>query len=164
MTASAGYVPVVVPAWQCDSTLNYMCKFGGTSAAAPQVAGIAALLLARRPDFRNSADPAGLIRYVLEGSSEDKGPSGYDTTYGYGRVNAYRALLSVIRGDVTNDGIINASDVSLAGNIVFYGGHAVLDDRTADVNCDGLRSVLDVMYLVNYVFRSGPRPVICFRY
>jgi len=28
----------------------------------------------------------------------------------------------------------------------------------ADVNCDGIVDVGDVVYLVNYLYRSGPKP------
>jgi subtilisin family serine protease len=164
MMDADGYVPNQVPAWQCEGSDDYLCKMGGTSASAPQVAGIAGLLLSRRMDFKNSADPAGIIRYVLEGSSEDKGDPGYDTLYGHGRVNAYRALLSVIHGDVTNDGTIDASDLGLLIDILFGGQHAVLDDRTANCNCDDWVDVMDLFLMIDYLYSGGDAPPICFQY
>ena len=69
---------------------NYTSQFGGTSAACPQVAGVAALLLSIRPDLTESQ-----ARTVLQNTATDLGTSGFDTTYGYGLVNAGAALNSV---------------------------------------------------------------------
>lgn len=55
--------------------------FSGTSAAAPQAAALAALLIARHPDW-----PAVRVRQTLETAAEDLGPRGHDCETGYGRV------------------------------------------------------------------------------
>jgi hypothetical protein len=57
-------------------------RFNGTSSAAPHVAGAAALLLSAYPGYT----PAQLIS-VLEANAVDMGASGYDFTYGMGRLN-----------------------------------------------------------------------------
>ena len=57
----------------------------GTSMAAPQVTG-AAGVVASVTGLRGSA-----LRSRLESTADDKGASGYDTTFGNGRLNAYRA-------------------------------------------------------------------------
>jgi subtilisin family serine protease len=59
----------------------------GTSMAAPFVSGIAALILAVDP----SRTPAE-IKTIIESTSDDKGDSGYDQMYGYGRVNVGAAV------------------------------------------------------------------------
>ncbi len=59
----------------------------GTSMAAPQVAGVAALLLALDPSL-SAAD----VRGLLAASSVDMGAPGRDWDYGFGLVNARRAL------------------------------------------------------------------------
>lgn len=69
---------------------NYMDDFGGTSAACPQVSGVAALMLSIRPDLNEAQ-----VRTILQQTATDMGSSGFDNTYGYGRVNAYSAIQAV---------------------------------------------------------------------
>jgi subtilisin family serine protease len=69
---------------------NYLNDFGGTSAACPQVAGVAALMLSVRPDLTESQ-----IRTTLQNTARDLGPSGFDSDYGYGLVDAYAAVQAV---------------------------------------------------------------------
>ncbi len=66
------------------STYVYM---GGTSMAAPHVAGVAALILSRNPNL--SVDQ---VEQILTASADDLGEPGWDPYFGYGRVNAYRAV------------------------------------------------------------------------
>jgi hypothetical protein len=56
-------------------------SFSGTSAAAPQAAGLAALLWSRNPDWT-----AKQIRRTLEKSARDLGPVGHDYETGYGLI------------------------------------------------------------------------------
>ncbi len=75
------------------SDTNYDYYWGGTSQAAPLVAGLAALLLAQDPNRTPSQ-----IKTIIEYSAEDQvGESsadtpGFDPFYGHGRINAYAAL------------------------------------------------------------------------
>lgn len=57
----------------------------GTSMAAPQVTGVAGVV-ASVTGARGAA-----LRSRLESSADDKGAGGYDTTFGNGRLNGYRA-------------------------------------------------------------------------
>jgi subtilisin family serine protease len=76
------------------SNTNYNGYWGGTSQAAPHVAGLASLLLSQN----NSRTPAQ-IKAIIESSAEDtvgdpiEDVVGWDRYYGYGRINAYKALL-----------------------------------------------------------------------
>ena len=73
--------------------LGYTSGFGGTSSAAPLMAGICALLLSANPDLTVTD-----IKNILRQSADKIGPAGtYDSSghsdfYGYGRVNALRAV------------------------------------------------------------------------
>lgn len=59
----------------------------GTSMAAPHVSGVAALLLAQDPSRSNIQ-----LWNIIESTADDLGAAGWDVYYGYGRVNAYRAV------------------------------------------------------------------------
>lgn len=74
---------------------EYHASFGGTSAAAPLVAGAAGLLLSLNPDLTREE-----VRRILEHTADkiDPAAAGYDAhgfsdRAGYGRVNAARALV-----------------------------------------------------------------------
>ncbi|NJN77160.1 MAG: S8 family serine peptidase [Saprospiraceae bacterium] len=75
------------------STDNTYQSFGGTSGAAPGIAGVATQLYDAYRQMHNGQDPeAGLIKAVLLNGAEDFGNPGPDFKYGWGRVNAYRSL------------------------------------------------------------------------
>ncbi len=81
---------------------DYFDHFGGTSAACPQVAGVAALVLSA-----NSALTSDEVQNVLQKSADhiDRyafDQNGWNEHVGHGRVNAYRAVLLALNqnGDV----------------------------------------------------------------
>lgn len=110
------------------------------------------------------------MRWILYESAEDQinpaDPEGWDATYGHGRVNAYRALLSVIRGDVNNDGILTSMDVTILVNCVYHSGcQYVQPERcVGDCDCDGLLTPMDVSILVAKVYKDQSFIQICFDY
>lgn len=59
----------------------------GTSFASPYAAGVAALVISRNPSWT-----AAQVEQQLKNSCTDMGAAGYDTTNGYGLINAFRAL------------------------------------------------------------------------
>ncbi len=63
----------------------------GTSFSSPIAAGVGALILSQSP----SMSAAALVS-TLEKTADDLGAPGFDPYYGWGRVNAYRALTSSI--------------------------------------------------------------------
>ena len=58
----------------------------GTSMAAPQVTGAAAVV-ASKTGLRGAA-----LRTRLQSTTDDLGAAGYDTQFGNGRLNVYRAV------------------------------------------------------------------------
>jgi serine protease len=64
----------------------------GTSMATPQVTGAAAVV-ASKTGLRGSA-----LRTRLQSTADDKGTGGYDTTFGNGRLNVYRAVTGASLG------------------------------------------------------------------
>ncbi len=71
-------------------------SFGGTSAAAPTAAGsFAQLYQAYRTLHGGAYPPAALIKALMLNTAEDYGNPGPDFLFGWGRVNAYRALLAM---------------------------------------------------------------------
>jgi hypothetical protein len=66
---------------------NYINTFRGTSAAAPQVAAIASLVLQVNPDLTEAQ-----VLQIIQQTATDMGPVGRDDRYGYGRANANEAV------------------------------------------------------------------------
>jgi len=60
----------------------------GTSMASPNVAGVAALIVAQNPGYTPEE-----VREVLLGSAQDAGVLGWDDRFGHGVVSAYAAML-----------------------------------------------------------------------
>jgi subtilisin family serine protease len=86
---------------------DYYSGFGGTSAAAPIVAGVAGLLLSLNPNLTR-----GDLQRILEHTAEKIDPAraaydkrGFSERAGYGRVNAARALVPTVKIVVTPDQI-----------------------------------------------------------
>lgn len=73
------------------ATLNY-AAFSGTSQAAPFVSGLAALIWSGEP-----ALTAQQVFQRIEQTADDLGPTGRDDGYGFGRVNALRAVTAAAK-------------------------------------------------------------------
>lgn len=76
---------------------QYYKHFGGTSSSTPLVAGICALILSANPDLK-----AKDVKEILEQTADKIGnpteyADGHSQRYGYGRVNADRAVAEAIR-------------------------------------------------------------------
>lgn len=75
---------------------KYSSSFGGTSGAAPQVAAVAAMMLAANPNLTPSQ-----VQDILQRTAEETGPAaysgkpdegGWNKYMGFGRLNAYEAV------------------------------------------------------------------------
>lgn len=79
---------------------------GGTSAASPGIAGIFAQLYQSYKELNAvSNPPAALIKACMLNTAEDIGNPGPDFTYGWGRVNALRALRTLEENRYLTDSI-----------------------------------------------------------
>ncbi|BAY09297.1 S8 family serine peptidase [Calothrix sp. NIES-2098] len=77
-----------------DLAGNYTNSFGGTSSACPGVAGVAALILSRNPNLRWD-EVKDIIKRSCDRIDEAGGnynANGHSPSYGYGRVNAKKAV------------------------------------------------------------------------
>jgi subtilisin family serine protease len=91
-SGAAGYNPGQIS--RGDAAGHYVNDFGGTSSACPGVAGVAALILARNSSLRWDE-----VKDIIKRSCDQIDPAGgkYDINghsllYGYGRINARRAV------------------------------------------------------------------------
>jgi subtilisin family serine protease len=91
------------------SSGNYTSTFGGTSSACPLAAGVAALVLSANPNLTWRQ-----VRRVLEQSADKIDTAGgaysalgHSTKYGYGRVNASRAVQLAAAGGPDTPGILD---------------------------------------------------------
>jgi len=140
------------------------------------------------------------VEKIMQCSCKDLGTLGYDTTYGWGFVNAENALLETAESDVDNDGTSNLcdncptisnltqadTDSDLVGDtcdncpMVANSNQANSDTDQVGNVCDicpnhynplqqpikagdangsgGTANLTDIVYVVNYVFNSGPTP------
>ena len=85
--------------------LSYTGRFGGTSHACPVVAGVAALILSLNPDLT----PQDVFNLLI--STADKvGSYSYNNgrcdEMGFGRVNAYQAVLAASGGGITGNTLV----------------------------------------------------------
>lgn len=81
--------------WLGNWPWNRYRSANGTSAAAPHVSGVAGLVFSHNPALK-----AGQVWWILQHSADDLGSEGWDKTYGWGRVNAWKALTRKPEGSV----------------------------------------------------------------
>jgi len=74
-----------------QNILDYIDNMGGTSASCPIAAGVAALVLSVNPNLTRLG-----VQEILQRSARDLGDPGRDDYYGWGRVDAYAAVMMAL--------------------------------------------------------------------
>jgi len=87
----------------------------------------------------------------------------WDQYYGWGRANAFRALVAVSHGDADNNSQLDAADVTYLIAYLFKGGPPPVPvEEMGDANCSGEVSIADTVYLISYLYKGGPPPPLCY--
>jgi subtilisin family serine protease len=95
-----------------DENNSYL-TFGGTSGAAPGIAGVAAQLYQAYSDLNNGTLPeSALIKAALMNTANDYGHKGPDFSYGWGIVNGLRAAMLLENGHFLDNSISQSEDLS----------------------------------------------------
>jgi subtilisin family serine protease len=168
------FVTIAAPGtniWTTNNSLGYSA-WNGTSFSAPITAGVAALMMAARPDLGGDT-----IQSLLYSTAVDLGAAGRDAVFGYGRVDAAAALratvayqppvdttapLASIAAPLANSSVsglvgvsVNASDnVGVARVDLMVNGTVVATDTAAPYSfswdstgvANGMASVVAVAY------------------
>ena len=120
----------------------------GTSFASPVTAGVVALMMAA-----NSSLSPATLEQILESTAQDLGAAGWDTSYGYGRVNAAAAVQTAMQtqnidsqapsvsitspassntvAGVTAVNISASDNVGVTRVVLFANGQQVAEDATS---------------------------------
>jgi len=110
-------------------SIRYTYAFSsGTSFAAPHVAGVIALMKSVNPQLTPADIDAMLLRGEL---TDDLGPAGRDDAYGYGLVNAGRAVLAALAASGSSPAD-NPLLVASSGNLNFGVATTAIDLQLAN--------------------------------
>ena len=110
----------------------------GTSFSAPIVAGVAALVMTA-----NSSLTGAEVQDILEQSADDLGATGWDTTYGSGRVNAARALAMAGGGNNVDSTPPTVSITSPSHGSTVAGGVNVAVSASDNVGVSSISLAID---------------------
>lgn len=84
--------------YRTGTSRNGVSSAGGTSIASPFVAAAAALVISFNPQLTPEQ-----VRNVLRTTADDVGDPGFDSLFGYGRVNYHRAVLEAFNYEPIDD-------------------------------------------------------------
>jgi thermitase len=97
-SSRGNYVDVAAPGsgiWTTSKGGGY-ASVSGTSFASPITAGGVALIMAAKPGLS-----AAEVEALVKANADDKGTTGWDSSFGFGRVNAYRAVAAALGSSAT---------------------------------------------------------------
>ncbi len=151
-TTTGPEMTVTAPGVDVWSTWDTLALFGptdgyafqsGTSMATPHVAGVIGLM--RSVDRSITSDE---VRAIFQTTSVDLGTPGFDPIFGYGRVDAFEAVLAAgggtpCRADFDGDGALTLFDFLACPNAFDAG------DPAADFDGDGSLTLFDFLAFQN---------------
>ncbi len=138
---SGNAVDIAAPGETIYSTNNggTYGSWSGTSFSAPVAAGVVALAISANPTLTGTQ-----IQTVLKQSADDKGVAGWDTLYGWGRVNALRAVnLALATSGSADTTAPNASFIYPTNAAITAGTISVQVNATDDVGVASVTLYLD---------------------
>jgi thermitase len=127
---------------------SYDSAFGGTSAASPHVAGLAALVLSVDPTLSPEE-----VRALINENATDLGAPGFDNLFGHGRINVaatIRAIAAQCAADCNGDGQANVFD------FLCFQGLVTNNDPKADCTGDGEVNIFDWLCFQGLVSKGCP--------
>lgn len=132
-----------------SSDTNYNIYWGGTSQAAPHVAGVASLLMSKDP-LLTPAEIRTILRDTADDQTGDPSEdiSGFDNFYGYGRLNAFAALGNAL-GIQEND--FNTT-VSIFPNPIVRGTNLTVRSTSSEISQIEFYDVLGKRIFTSEVF------------
>lgn len=120
-------------------------SWSGTSFSCPVTAGVAALVLSANPQLSNAQAVD-----ILKKSSDDIGAAGYDVYFGYGRVNANKAVAAAGTGSPVSD--LTAPSTSVTSPVA---GSSVSGTVNVNVSASDNIGVTKVEYYVDGVLMNS---------
>ncbi len=116
-------------------TLNYNYENGASQATA-FISGVASLILSKEPNLAPQQ-----TKRIIELSSDDIYPLGRDNNTGWGRINAYNALLITKAGNITSNEVYR-NTITLTGNIFVSTGArlSILNNSIINLNGNYIKS------------------------
>ncbi|MBI4415161.1 MAG: S8 family serine peptidase, partial [Candidatus Kerfeldbacteria bacterium] len=117
-----------------DYTTFGVVGYQGTSQAAPHVSGAAALLLAQGA----SSDA---VKNLLQSTATDLGDSGYDTTFGYGKLNIHAAIMAFLNDTTAPSSSAATSPAQPDGLTGWYRSKPSVSLSATDTEGSGVASI-----------------------
>ncbi len=114
-----------------QSPTNYVNNFGATSAAAPLVAGLAALIISKDPWLTRNE-----VQTIIEQTAIDLGAPGRDNDYGWGRIDAWNALRITTSGTLPGHEVWRGT-INLTGNVTVPSNVKLAVLSNAVINLNG---------------------------